>query len=504
MNDRAPSARWVLAAVLTVQFLVALDMSVVNVALPDMRADLGFTPDGLQWVVGAYALAFGGLLMLGGRLTDIAGGRRVLTWGLVLFGLAGLAGGVVDSPGALIAARAVQGAGAAALAPVAFALITFTYPAGPGRSRALGLWGMAGAAGGAFGVLAGGVLTDAAGWRAVMLVNVPIVLFALAATGRAALPGAPAKGTAPRLDIAGALLITASMTLLVLGVVRTESAGWGAPVTVLTLGASALLLAAFVLVELRTRQPLLRLGLLAQRSVLGANLISLLLAASQFAAFYFCSLYMQQVLGYGATGTGLAFLPFCVGVVAGSVIAAKLLATLGVRTLLTAGGVLATAGMALFAVTATPGGSFAVSILGPSLLGSLGIGLCFVPLGTAATTGVPGGEAGMASGLLTSSRQIGGSLGLGVLVTVAASVTADRPGAGPLADGFRATYWVGAGLLAVGVLVALALMPGRERTAGGGVPEAAAETGAGGPQGPVGAGGPDAGPAAEPGAGHRV
>ncbi|MFD9715444.1 MFS transporter [Streptomyces sp. NPDC059076] len=463
MNDQAQSTRWVLTVALIVQFLVALDMSVVNVALPDMRDDLGFTPDGLQWVVGAYALTFGGLLMLGGRLTDIVGRRRILVAGLVLFGGASLIGGLVQSPGALIAARAAQGIGAAALAPGAFTLITVTYPAGPARSKALGMWGMAGAAGGAVGVLAGGLLTDAAGWRAVMLVNVPIVVFALFGVARAALPGAPDRASAPRLDVAGALLVTGGMSLLVLGVTRTEQHGWGAPTTVLTLGTSIALLIAFALVERRVREPLLRLGLLAARPVLGANLFSLLLSSTQFASFYFCSLYMQQVLGYEASKTGAAFLPFCVGVVAGSLIGTKAVAIVGIRLLLVAGGLLGAAGIVLFAVTAIPDGSFAYSILGPSLLGSVGIGLCFIPLGTAATKDVVPSEAGMASGLLNSSRQIGGSLGLAILVTVAASISAGSSTPAALAEGYRAAYWVCAGLMVLACVAAMTLLPAHDR-----------------------------------------
>ncbi|MCM2394152.1 MFS transporter [Streptomyces albipurpureus] len=492
MNDQARLTRWVLTVALIVQFLVALDMSVVNVALPDMRDDLGFTPDGLQWVVGAYALTFGGLLMLGGRLTDIAGRRRILIAGLVIFGAASLIGGLVQSPGQLIAARAAQGIGAAALAPGAFTLITVTYPPGPERSKALGLWGMAGAAGGAFGVLAGGLLTDAAGWRAVMLVNVPIVVFALFGVVRAALPAAPERGSAPRLDIAGALLVTGGMSLLVLGVTRTEDAGWGAPSTLLTLSASAALLIAFALVERRVRQPLLRLGLLANRPVLGANLFSLLLSSAQFASFYFCSLYMQQVLEYGASTTGVAFLPFCAGVVAGSLIGTRAVAVVGIRLLLVAGGLLGAAGVAGFALTAVPDGSFAYSILWPSLLGSVGIGLCFIPLGTAATKDVISTEAGMASGLLNSSRQIGGSLGLAILVTVAASVGGTGGGAAALANGYSTAYWVCAGLLVVACLVAVVLLPGRDQplaSAGGSARIPSVSGPAAEAAGPVSAGG---------------
>ncbi|MFI1222802.1 MULTISPECIES: MFS transporter [unclassified Streptomyces] len=464
-DGAARHGRWLLVVALTVQFLVSLDMSVVNVALPDIRRDLGFGGDGLLWVVNAYALAFGGLLMLGGRLADLAGPRRVLMAGLVLFGLASLAGGLAWSPGSLVAARAVQGVGAAALAPVAFALITLAFPAGPARSRALGLWGMAGAAGGAVGVLAGGVLTDATGWRSVMLVNVPIVAFALAAAARTGPVGG--RRTGARLDVAGALLVTAGTTLLVLGLVRTSDHGWGSATTLGTLGVAVLLLAAFIAVELRTASPLLRPGLLKGRPVLTANLFCLLLASAQFGAFYFVSLYLQLVLGFGATAAGFAFLPFCVGVVAGSVLATRAVAALGIRRLMTVGATLAALGMAWFAATATVDGGFLLSILGPSLLCSFGIGLCFVPLGTAATTDVAPGETGMASGLLNSSRQVGGSLGLAVLVTLAARFTGGDTGLTALSSGYAAAFWAAAGLLAVAAAAAYALLPAEPRGGGG-------------------------------------
>ncbi|MFD4945910.1 MFS transporter [Streptomyces sp. NPDC058409] len=474
MNDQSRHVRWLLMVALIVQFMVALDMSVVNVALPDMRRDLGFTEEGLLWVVNAYALAFGGLLMLGGRLADLIGSSRVLTAGLVLFGVASLAGGLAWSPGGLIAARAVQGIGAAALAPVAFALIAIAFPAGPARSRALGLWGMAGAAGGAVGVLAGGVLTDAASWRAVMLVNVPIVVFALAGSVRAGLESRPAR-TGARLDVAGALLATAGTALLVLGLVRTSSHPWGSAQTLSTLGAAVLLLAAFAAVELRAGTPLLRLGLLKGRPVLTANLFCLLLSSGQFAAFYFASLYMQQVLGYGPTAAGAAFLPFSAGVVAGSLVATRTVAALGTRRLLAVGGGLAAVGLAGFAATARADGSFLYSILGPSLVCSFGIGMCFVPLGTAATTDVASDETGMASGLLNSARQVGGSLGLAVLVTVAAQVTGGGGRPADLAAGYAAAFWVCAGLLAAAALAALVLLPALERTPPVAAPVAAPE-----------------------------
>ncbi|WP_461010978.1 MFS transporter [Streptomyces capparidis] len=451
-----------LAVVLTVQFMVALDASVVNVALPDIRSGLGFTGDGLTWVVNAYALAFGGLMLLGGRLGDIAGHRRTLLAGLALFGAASLAGGLMQSPGGLVAARAVQGAGAAALAPVALSLLTTSFPPGPALSRALGLWGATAAAGGATGVLAGGVLTEWLGWRAVMLVNVPIVAFAYV-MGAGLPTGHRRKAATGRLDVLGAVLATAGATTLVLGVVRTSTAGWGSAATVLTLGSAAVLLAAFVAVELRVRDPLLRMGLLARRPVLGANLFMMLLFSGQFAAFYFTSLYLHQVLGFGPATAGAAFLPFCVGIVIGSVIATRTVATLGLRRLLVAGGLVGGCGFAWFGAAFAAEGGFWAAILGPSLVASVGIGMCIVPLGTAATSGVPADEAGMASGLINTSRQIGGSIGLAALDTLAVTVIGDHHGGSPAgqADGYGAAIGATAVLLAGAAAVAALLIPGR-------------------------------------------
>ncbi|MEU7579611.1 MFS transporter [Streptomyces sp. NPDC041068] len=465
VNSNAPQGRWLLPVVLTVQFLVSLDMSVVNIALPDMGDDLGFGDDSLLWVVNAYALAFGGLLMLGGRLADLVGRRRSLIWGFAVFGAASLAGGLALTPGQLIAARAVQGAGAAALAPVALALITVNYEAGPARSRALGLWGVSGALGGAVGIMAGGLLTDWVGWRSVMLINVPVVLAALIAARRG-VPVDRRTGPAPRLDVTGALLVTAGMAVLVLGLVRTETYGWGSGTTAITLAVAVVLLAAFVAVEARKREPLLRLGLLgtSHRPVLSANVFSLLMSSGQFAAFYFTSLYLQQVMGYGPTAAGAAFLPFCAGVVAGSAVATKAVGRLGERTLLVAGGLLGAAGFGWFALTVEAGGTFLDSVLGPSLVASVGIGMCFVPLGTAATSGVAPEETGMASGLLNSSRQLGGSLGLAVLVTVAASATGSGRGPAALAEGHAAAFAVSAGLL-VAAALATAVLHGRRAPA---------------------------------------
>ncbi|WP_435611554.1 MFS transporter [Streptomyces sp. bgisy159] len=470
-NSRTNPSRWLLPVLLTVQFLVSLDVSVVNIALPDIGSGLGFAPASLAWVVNAYALTFGGLLMLGGRLADVAGRRRMLVAGFAVFGAASLAGGLAQAPGQLIAARAVQGAGAAALAPVALALITVTYAPGRARSRALGLWGAAGAVGGAVGVLAGGLLTDWAGWRSVMLVNVPVVAAALAVTGRAVRgDGRPDAADRPRLDLVGALLVTAGTALLVLGLAQTESHGWSSWRSTGVLLAAGLLLTAFTVTEIRVRHPLLRLGLLADGPVLAANVFALLMSAGQFAAFYFTSLYVQRVLGYGPTAAGAAFLPFCAGIVVGTAVATRLMGRLGVGRLLTAGGLLGATGLALWALTVSADGGYALSVLLPSLVTSVGTGMCFVPLGTAATDGVAPAETGMASGLLNTSRQLGGAIGLGVLVTVAAAryATSDPQA---LVDGYRTAYWAAAALMTAAAAAAGLLTAGRSTGSGGPRPD---------------------------------
>ncbi|MFJ6689599.1 MFS transporter [Streptomyces sp. NPDC091294] len=446
----------VLAAVALAQFVVALDMAVVNVALPAVRADLGFAPVDLAWVVHVYALTFGGLLLLGGRAADLYGRRRLFVLGLTVFGAASLAGGLAQAPWQLVAARAVQGAGAAALAPAALALLTVTFPEGAARVRALGVWSGVNAVGGASGVLVGGLLTEYAGWRWVMLVNVPVVLAALVA-GLAGMPGG-AGGHRGRLDLPGALLATAGTGLLVLGVVRTDREGWTSPVTVGSLAAAALLLAAFVAVERRVRQPLVRPGLFRNRWISGANAFVLLVAAGQFSAFYFVSLYLQQVLHLSAAATGAAFLPFSLGTVAATVVATRLGSRRSPRAALLAGGLAGAAGLGWFALI-SPTGGFLTDVLGPSLLTAAGIGLCQAPVAVAATTGVSAAEAGSASGILNSSRQLGGCLGVAALATVAARHTGTDAGEAALSGGYALGLGAGAVLLLAAVALAAFVLP---------------------------------------------
>ncbi|MDK9500859.1 MFS transporter [Streptomyces katrae] len=450
-----------LAAVAVAQFVFALDMAVVNVALPAIRTALGCAPLGLSWVVHVYALTFGGFVLLGGRACDLYGRRRLFLLGLGVFGLCSLAGGLAQAPWQLVAARAGQGLGAAAAAPAALATLTTTFTEGPPRLRALGVWSAVNAAGGALGVLAGGLLTEYAGWRWVMPVNLPIVAVAIVLV----LVGVPAGARPARrekLDALGAVLATAGIGLLVFGVVRTEAEGWDSPATWASLAAAVVLLAAFVFAESRTSAPLLRLGLFRSRWVAGANALVLLAAAGQFAAFYFVSLYMQRVLGMGAAASGAAFLPFSVGMVAGTIVATRYTTTHGPRTPLLPGALLAAAGLAWFALI-SPDGSFLADVLGPSIVTSVGAGLVLAPVAAAATTGIAAHEAGMASGLLNSSRQLGGAVGLAAPATLAAHRTGTDPGPAALNDGYALGLTATAVLFVIAAVVAISVLP-RGRT----------------------------------------
>ncbi|MHA6616052.1 MFS transporter [Pseudonocardia sp. DLS-67] len=446
-----------------VQFMVSLDLSVVNVGLPQIAAGLGFSALGLTWVIHAYALTFGGLLLLGGKAADRYGRKPVLLLGLGLFGLASLAGGFAATPGQLITARAVQGIGAAALAPAALALLTAAFPSGRARVKAFGVWSAVNAAGGAFGVLIGGLLVEYADWRWVMFVSVPMAACALALAWRG-VPTSPPPVRRGRPDVLGAVLATAGMTLLVFGVVRTDRYPWTSPVTWVTLLAAAALLAAFVHVERTTsREPLVRLGLFANRAVLGANAFNLLVGAAMAAAFYFVSLYLQRVLGTGPALTGMQLLPFAFGVIAGAVLAVKLGYRFPPRTLLGTGGLLTAAGFAWFGLI-SPDGTFTTDVLGPSIVASVGFGLCLGPLVSVATAGVAAHETGTASGLLNSTRQIGASLGLAALGTAAQHRTGPTATPEALGAGYALGLNLSAALLVAAAAIALTLL---RRTAAG-------------------------------------
>jgi EmrB/QacA subfamily drug resistance transporter len=448
----------VLATVALVQFLVSVDLSIVNIALPQIGDQLGFSSVGLTWVINAYALAFGGLLLLGGKAADRYGRKRVLLGGLALFGLASLAGGLAQASAALVVARAFQGAGAAALAPAALSLLTSTFPSGPARARAFGVWSAVNASGGAFGVVTGGLLTQYAGWRWVMFVNVPLVVAAAALAVRALLPDDQTARSSGRPDLIGAALATAGMSLLVFGVVRTDQHAWTSAATVSTLAAAVALLAAFVLVEGNTtREPLLRLGLLTNRALAGANGFNLLLGAVMGSGFYFVVLYLQRVLGTGPAITGLESLPFALGVVAGSMLAVKLSHRFAPQALLVSGGLLTAVGYSGYAFISADG-SYAADILLPLVVSSIGYGLCLAPVVSVATANVGAHETGVASALLNSSRQVGAALGLAALGTAAYHRTGRAETPQSLTNGYALGLTLDAVLLIGAVVIALTVL----------------------------------------------
>jgi EmrB/QacA subfamily drug resistance transporter len=437
--------------------MVVLDVSVVNIALPSIRADLGFGSADLQWVINAYALTFGGLLLLGGRIADLFGLRRSALIGLALFALTSLLGGLAQTPGELIAARALQGVAGALLLPVSLTLITVNFPEGPARHRALTLWSAVGSAGGAVSLILGGLLTQELDWRWVLFINVPVAAAALVLAARSI--AVHAGGARPPLDLRGAALVTGGLFSLIYAVVGTDQHAWGSAYTLVPLGLAVVLLAAFAFVEQRVaKAPLVRFGLLRSRPLLGANIVMFFVGSVQFGAFYLASLYMRGTLGYTALGTGAAFVPFTGGVISGSFLAGKLIDRSGPRPTLLGGLVLVAAGIAWFSGFSADG-TFLTEVLGPSLVTSVGIGLSVVALATAATSGVAHNEAGLASGLLNSARQVGGSIGLAVLVTIA-NASANTT------DGTDSAFVVAAVLMVAGLVVAAALVRG-PKTIGG-------------------------------------
>ena len=462
--DVATRRTWTLVLCCLAQFMVVLDVSIVNVALPSIRRGLGFSGADLQWVVNAYTLAFAGFLLLGGRAADLLGRRKVFIAGLLLFALASLVGGLAQDEGMLVAGRAAQGLGGAVVAPATLSILTTTFTEGAERNRALALWGAMGGAGGAAGALVGGLLTEWLGWRWILFINVPIGLAAAAAAARVVAEGRRAEASARRsFDVAGALTVTAGLVVLVFGIVRTEAWGWGDARTLGLLAAGLALLGAFVLIEGRlARAPLVPLRLFGSREVTGANLVVFALGASAFAMWYFVSLYLQERLGLSPLQAGLAFLPMSLAIVGVSTFAGRAVARVGAGRMLAAGMALIAVGMLLFARVATDG-SYLADVLVPSLITAAGIGCSFVPVTIAAVAGVAYAEAGLASGLVNTFRQVGGSLGLAVLATLGAQRTADAlaGGAGAadaLTAGYHRAFLAGAGFAAAGALVALVLL----------------------------------------------
>jgi EmrB/QacA subfamily drug resistance transporter len=461
--------KWLALALLALaQFVVVLDASIVNVALPSIGRDLQFSQDDLSWVVNSYTLFFGGFLLLGGRMADLIGRRRMFMAGLVLFALASLAGGLAPSPGALIAARAVQGLGAALLSPAALALVTVMFAEGAERNKALGVWGAVAGSGGAAGVLLGGVLTEYAGWEWVLFVNVPIGLAAAAVAPRL-LPESRITGER-RFDVAGAISVTAGLSLLVYTLVDANDAGWTSGQTLGLAAVALVLLAAFVAIELRSKAPLVPFGIFRNRTITATNVVGLLVAMALFSMFFFVSLYMQLVLGYDALEAGLAYLPLAGGIIVSAGIASGLVTRIGFKPVLVAGLVLTAIGLVWFAQVDV-GGDYVGDILFPSLVAAVGLGFAFVPMTIAAVSGVESNEAGLASGLINTSQQVGGALGLAILASIANSRTDElmqvangAQSALPhaLTEGFQLAFIVGAGFAVVGAILAATLISSSE------------------------------------------
>jgi len=422
---RTPNGRrvpdWVILTIACVaQFMVVLDVSIVNVALPSIGRDLHYSPTGLQWVVNAYVLTFAGFLLLGGRAADLFGRRRIYLFGLGLFTVASLVGGLAQDSAWLTTARAVQGIGGAFLSPATLTIIVTTF-SGARMAKALGVWAAVAGAGGAAGSILGGVLTAELSWRWVLFVNIPI---GAAVTVAALLYLTESRQgqrdeNSPRLDVGGAITVTAGLGALIYAIVGTDTHAWGSTYTVSILAVAAVLLAIFTFIQLRVAHtPLVPFRLFRARPVAGANIVMFLVGAAFFSMWYFLSLYLQNVLGYGALRTGMAFLPMAVSIIIGAQVSSRLLPKLGVRPLLLVGTVLMTGGFAWFSQIAD-NSHYWDHVFGPGCIVSLAIGVLFTPLASAATSGVHYTEAGLASGVLNTARQMGGSVGLAVLATVA-------------------------------------------------------------------------------------
>ncbi len=453
--------KWLALALLSaVQFMVVLDIAIVNVALPSIQVDLGFSQENLQWVISAYALVFGGFLLLGGRAADLLGRRRIFLAGLVVFTLASLLAGLAWSETSLIGARVLQGLGAAIISPAALSILSTTFREGRERNIALGVWGAVGGFGAAAGVLLGGILTDALSWEWIFFVNVPVgvAAFALAPV----LLGESRDASVKRFDVPGAVLVTAGLSGLVYAITKAGQDGWLAGQTVTFFAVSLVLLVAFVAWELRHPEPLMRFGIFQIRTVSGANAVGFILGTAMFAMFLMLTLYMQQVLGYSAMKTGVAYLAVAGTAIIWSTVAAQLVTRIGVKPVLVAGMSALTAGL-LYFTQVSVGGSYLGDLLPGFLLIGFGLGFSFVPVSIAALAGIQPAEAGLASGLFNTSQQIGGALGIAALSTIATSRTEDAVAGGSalpvaLVDGFQGAFVAGVIVAALGVAAALTLI----------------------------------------------
>jgi len=454
-----------LAAVVAAQFMVVLDIAIVNVALPAIKSDLHFAQANLQWVISAYAILFGGVLLLGGRLADVFGRRRVFMAGLAIFSISSLLCGVSWSEGSLIAFRAMQGLGGALFAPAGLSILMTTFAEGRERNRALGIWGAASGSGGAAGVLLGGFLTSYLSWSWVFFINVPVGIAVIAA---APIVLGESRGQEHRhFDVAGAATVTSGVMLLVYAMTRATQDGWGSLATASLLGASAVLLAAFLVIEMRSPAPLLPMRIFRNRMLTGANATAAMIGAIAFSEFFLLTLYMQQVLGYSAIETGVGFVAVTFTIIVFSNVAQTLVTRLGVRAVLTTGLALDAVSLALFTQLPVQGHYF-WNLFPAFLISGVGLALSFVPVTIAGLQGVERADAGIASGLINTSRQVGGAVGLAAVTTIAASYASTGAGAtglarvaaidGGLTDGFQVAFAVLAGAAVAGALISAVML----------------------------------------------
>ncbi len=448
----------VLVLICLAQFMVVLDATIVNVALPSIQKDLGLGEANLQWIINAYTLVFGGFLLLGGRAGDLLGRKRLFLIGLVIFTTASLVDGLATTSGMLIGSRALQGLGAALISPAALSIISTTFAEGRERARALGVWAAIAIGGSAVGLILGGVLTQSFSWPWIFFVNVPVGVAAFVLSLRL-VPESKDEHVHRSYDVAGAVTITGGLMTLVYAIVRAETHGWGSATTIGFFALSAVLHVAFLVIELRSPEPLVRLSIFRTRSLTTANIVMFLVASGLFAMFFFNTLYIQRVLGYGPLKAGLAFLPFTAGIMVSAGLASSFSTRIGVRPVAAAGMAL-TAGGLIWLAQLPVHGSYATDVLPPIILSSLGMGAVFMPLTLVATTGLRDEDQGLASGLFNTSQQIGGALGLAILSTIAAGRTAHAGGSDSyaLVIGFRWAFAGGAVFVGAALVVMLLLL----------------------------------------------
>jgi EmrB/QacA subfamily drug resistance transporter len=473
VNARAHGVNpWlVLVLVCLAQFMVILDATIVNVALPSIQADLGLSESSLQWIVNAYALLFGGFLLLGGRAGDLIGRKRVFLAGLVVFTAASLLCGLANGETWLIVARGTQGLGAALVSPAALSIVTTTFREGPERTKALGVWAAIAVGGGAVGLVVGGMLVEWLSWPWIFFVNVPVGIAAFFFSLRY-VPESKDEHAHKSFDVAGATAVTGGLVALVYGIVRSAEAGWGSAEVLGFLTLAVVLLVSFVVIESRSAEPLVRLSIFSVKTVRAGNVAMFVVAAGLFAMFFFNTLYVQRVLGFSPVQAGFAFVPFTAGVIIGAGLSQRLVPALGAREVPVIGAALGAVGLLTF-LRLTPDSSYVTDLLPGIMLVSIGMGLVFVPITLIATSGVPVDDAGLASGLFNTSQQIGGALGLAVLSTLATNRTSDElsslsgaPSAAEQGDalvsGFHVTWAASAILLVAGGALLLLLLRRRD------------------------------------------